>query len=86
MIQNLIFVIPFFENIIFGLQLFYLRPHVLVDIMRYFFYSRFLSRKSQSQQRLAKKITHFTIQFRSRNLTHFKSLNSLHMENHMLPK
>ena len=32
---------------------------------------RFSNRKSQRQQTLAKKITHFTIQFRSKNLTHF---------------
>ena len=38
---------------------------------------RFLSRKSQSQQKLAEKITHFTIRFRSTNLTHFTNLNSL---------
>ena len=31
-----------------------------------FFNIRFSSRKSQSQQNLAKKITHFTIQFRSK--------------------
>ena len=31
--------------------------------------SRVSSRKSQSQKKLAKKITHFTIQFRSKNLT-----------------
>ena len=30
---------------------------------------RFSSRKSQSQKKLAKKITHFTIQFLSKNLT-----------------
>ena len=45
---------------------------------------RFSSRKSQSQQKLAKKITHFTIQFRSKNLTHFTNLNSLDIENNML--
>ena len=51
-----------------------------------FCYSRFFNRKSQSQQRLVKKIIHFTIQFRSKNLTHFTNLNSLHIENNMLPR
>ena len=33
-------------------------------------------RKSQRQQKLTKKITHFTIQFRSKNFTQFTNLNS----------
>ena len=45
---------------------------------------KFFSRKYQSQQKLAKKITHFTIQFRSKNLTHFTNINLLHIENNML--
>ena len=51
-----------------------------------FFNIRFSSRKSQSQQKLAKKITHFTIKFFSKNLTHFTNLNSLDAENNMLPQ
>ena len=35
---------------------------------------RFFSSKSQSQQKLAKKITHFTIKFRSKNLTYFTNV------------
>ena len=50
------------------------------------FYFKFSSRKSQNQQKLAKKITHFTIKFRSKNLTHFRNLNSFDIENNMLPK
>ena len=38
---------------------------------RVFFNFRFSSRKSQSQQKLTKKVTYFTIQFHSNNLTHF---------------
>ena len=38
---------------------------------------RFSGRKSQSQQKLTTKFTHFTIQFRSKTLTHFTKLNSL---------
>ena len=48
-----------------------------------FFNFRFFSRKSQSKQKLPKKITHFTIQFRSKNLTHFMNLISLDIENNM---
>ena len=32
---------------------------------------RFTSTKSQSQQRLAKRITHFTMEFRLKNFLHF---------------
>ena len=42
-----------------------------------FFNFRYSSRKSESQQKLANKIIHFTIQFRSESLTHFMNLNSL---------
>ena len=45
---------------------------------------RFSGRKSQSQQKLAKKITHFEIQFRSKNLTHFRDLNSFNIINKIL--
>ena len=41
------------------------------------FNSRFSSRKSQSQQKLAIKITHFTTQYCSKKVTHFTNLNSL---------
>ena len=40
----------------------YFRPHVSVDIIRVFFNFRFSLRKSQSQQKPAKKINYFTIQ------------------------
>ena len=36
MIQNLIFNAFFFENIFSGIQRFYIRPQVPVDIIRYF--------------------------------------------------
>ena len=38
---------------------------------------RFSARKSQSQQNLSKKITHFKIKFFPKNLTRFTNLNSL---------
>ena len=40
----------------------YFRPHISVDIIRVFFNFRFSLRKSQSQQKPAKKINYFTIQ------------------------
>ena len=33
----------FFENIILGIQIFYISPHVLVDIIRAFFIPDFLA-------------------------------------------
>ena len=50
----------------------------------FFFNFIFSSRKSQSKQQLAKKITHFTIQFCSKNLIHLMNLNWLEIENNML--
>ena len=54
------------------------------------FFSNFIfsSRKSQSQQKLVKKITHFTIQFHLKILVHFMNLNlDLHdIENNTLPQ
>ena len=55
--------------------------HVPVCIIRVFFDFRIFSRKSRSQQKLAKRITHFAIQFRSKNLTYFMNLSSLDIEN-----
>ena len=43
-------------------------------------------RKSESQQKLPKKITYFTRQFRSKNLTHFTNLNSLNIIKNILPQ
>ena len=44
----------------------------------YFEFSfRFSSRKSQNQQKLAKKINYLKIQFRSKNLTYFMNFSSL---------
>ena len=63
-------------------------PHDPMDIIGGFFFFdfRFSSRKSQSDQRLVKKTTHITIQFRSKNFTQFTNLNSLDIENNILMK
>ena len=67
------------------IQIGYIRPNVPVHLIRGFFNFRFSSRKSQSQRKLAKKITHFTIQLRSKNVIYFTNLNSLDIENNMSP-
>ena len=62
-------------------------PHIPKNIIRVFFLDfRFSSRKSQSQQKLAKKINDFSIRFNSKHLTYFINLNSLDIENNILPK
>ena len=45
---------------------------------------RFSPRKSQSQQKLAKKVTHFTIQFHSKNLIYFTNYTLLNIVKIML--
>ena len=68
------------------MQRFYICPDVPVDIISFFFNFRFSSRQSQSQQKLAKKISHFTIQFCSKRFIRFTNHNSFHIENGMLPQ
>ena len=46
--------------------------------LEFIYYIRLSDKNSSqptSQQKLSKKITHFTIQFRSKNLTHFTNVN-----------
>ena len=54
------------------LEFFFSKNYFVPVDIRGFFNFRFSNRKSQSQQKLAKRITHFTIQFRSKNLSHYK--------------
>ena len=51
-----------------------------------FIYFRFFGRKSQNQRKLAKRITHFTIQFCPKNLAHFTKLSSLSIVKKILKK
>ena len=51
MIQNLMFVILFFENIISGIQLFYIRPPVPVDVIRVFFIPDFLAESLKANKK-----------------------------------
>ena len=77
MIQNLTFRF-YFLKILFRPYNFFIFVHTFQWKSSVFFFSfRFSTRKSESQQKLAKKITHFTLQFCSKNLTHFTNLNSL---------
>ena len=71
-------------KILFQACNFFIFVHTFQWTLSEFF--RFSSAKSQSQQKLAKKITHFTIHFRSRNLTHFTNLKSFDIWNNMLPQ
>ena len=50
----------------------------------FFLIADFLAESLKAKQKLAKKITHFTIQFCSKNLTHFTNLNLLDIENNIL--
>ena len=56
------------------------KPHIWILSLN-FGVSR---RKSQSQKKLAKAITHFTTQFRSKHLAHFKNLNSFNIVKNIL--
>ena len=84
MIQNLIFGILLLK-MLFPAYNFFIFIHS-GHYQSFFFDFRFSGRKSQSQQKLSTKITYFAIQFRSKNLTHFMNLNSLEIENNMLPQ
>ena len=86
MTQNVIFGILFLKILFWAYNFFIFAQTFQRTSSEFLFNFRFSSRKSQSQQKLAKKITHFTIQFRSKNLTHFTNLNSFEIENNMLPK
>ena len=73
----------FFENIISGMQLFYIRQHVPVEIVSFFFNFKFSSGKCQSQHKLAKNHSFYNTGL-FKNLTHFTNFNSLDTENNML--
>ena len=85
MIQNLIFGVILLKRFFRAYSFFiFLYTFQWTSSELFFFNFRFFSRKSQSQQKLAKKITHFTIQFHSKNLTRFMYLNSRDIENNTL--
>ena len=84
MTQNLIFGV-FLLKILFPAYSFFIFIYMFQwTSSKLFFDFRFSRTKSQRQQKLSIKITYFTIQFRSKHLTHFMNLNSLDIENNML--
>ena len=60
----------------------FLKPH----IWSLPFHFKFSSRMSQSQQKLAKNITHPTIPFCSKNLTYFTNLNCFNIVKNIFPQ
>ena len=86
MIQNLTLGNSFSENIISNIQLFKICPQVPVDIIRIFFNFQILQ-ISQTQQKLVKKITHFTtVSLEKPHSCYKPQLNSADTENNMLVK
>ena len=86
MIQNLIFGIILLKILFLAYNFFILIHMFQQTSSKFFFDFRFSRRKSQSQQKLLIKITYFAIQVCSKHLTHFMNLNTLDIENNMLPK
>ena len=80
MIQNVIFGILLLEILFRAYHFFIFAQMEQWTSSEFLFNFRFSSTKCQSQQNLGKKIAHFTIQFRSRNITHFTNRVSLDIE------
>ena len=78
MIQDLIFRILFLKILYRAYHFFIFANTFQRTSSEFFFNFRFSSRNSQSQQKLAKNITHFTIKFRTKNVTHFTN-HSTHL-------
>ena len=83
-IQILIFGILFLIYNFGHTTFFYSSAYSSAHYKNFFFNFRFSSRTSQNQQKLAKKITHFTIQSHLKNLINFMNLNDI--ENNLLPQ
>ena len=84
MTQNVVFGILFLK-VLFWAYKFYIFVQTFQQTSSEFLFNfRFSSRKSQSQQKLAKTTTNCTIQFRSKNITHFTNLKSLDIKKNML--
>ena len=76
----------FSENIVLGIQLFHIRQHVPLNIIRDFFKFQISWQKVSKPTITSEKNTHFTKQLHSKNLTHFANLNPLDIENKILPQ
>ena len=86
MIQNLIFGILFLKMLFRAYNVFIFVQTFQWTSSEFIFNFRFSSKMSQSQQKLAKMVTHFTIQFYSKTLAYFTNLNSLDIENNIHPQ
>ena len=86
MIENAIFGILVLKIIFRGYNFFIFVQTFQRTSSEFHFNFSFSNRKSQSQQKLANKIIHFTIQFHSKNLTHFMKFNSFDIESNMVPQ
>ena len=82
MIKNLLFGFFFYESIILAYN--FLKFVQMFQWSSEFFSIQIFQQKGLKPTKLAKKITHFTIQFHAKNLTHLTNLNSLGVENDML--
>ena len=71
------------DNIISDIQLFMLVHTFQWTSSEFFLISDFLVEILEANK-TSEKITHFTIQFRSKNLTNFTNLDSLDIESNML--
>ena len=76
----------FFENIISGIQLFYIRPHVPVVIIRVSFLFQIFQQRVSKPRKTSQKDHSFYNTVSLKNLTPFTSLDSLYIEYKMLPK
>ena len=84
MIQYLIFVIHFLKILFRANNFFYIHPLVPVDIIRISFI--LFQQKVSEPTKTSEKDHLFYNTVCSKNFTHFTNLNSLHIENNMLPK
>ena len=85
MIQNLIFGILFLKILFQAYSSFVFICTFRWALSEFFLISNFLAESWVAKpKKLAKKITYFTTQLCSKNLTHFTKLNSLDIESNML--
>ena len=85
MIQNSHIWNSFFEKIILGIQSFYICPYAPVNIIRVFILILDFLAGSFKADKNQQKILHI-LQYSFAQNTHFANLNSLDIENNMLPQ
>ena len=81
MIQNLIFGILSLKILFCSYEDFIIVQTFQQILSEFFLISGFLTESLKANKNQQKKITHFTIQFYSKNFNHFTNLNSLDIEN-----